>query len=239
MPLFTSNGRAVYFAHVPKTGGSSVKDYLVRRFGNLSILDREGGRRNPRTGLILPASHLAAADLEELLPQKLDYCFAVVRDPIERLQSEYRFQHGYSWASRLSFATWLRIVAACVKMDPRIYQNHIRPQNDLVPEGAEVFYLDQGGMEKIILKLDEITGESGEEMSIKHINKSKSKNDGTLYANDIEIMLKIYEADYKRFAFSKPDPAQYEKDNLVFFREMLAFLVAPVIVWRQRLRWLR
>jgi hypothetical protein len=33
MPLIIKPGYTIYFAHVPKAGGTSVEDYLVRRFG--------------------------------------------------------------------------------------------------------------------------------------------------------------------------------------------------------------
>lgn len=53
MPLVTGANRRIFFAHVPKTGGSSVEAYLIRRFGGpLSLKDvtHRNGRR--RRGLI-------------------------------------------------------------------------------------------------------------------------------------------------------------------------------------------
>ena len=38
MPLAHWNNCSIFFAHVPKTGGSSVEDYLIRRFGPLASL---------------------------------------------------------------------------------------------------------------------------------------------------------------------------------------------------------
>ncbi len=82
MPLATWNGITIFFAHVPKTGGSSVEDYLARRFGPLCIIDRNKRSGVAGTGLIVPSTHLAAEDLAELLPHDLTYSFAVVRDPL-------------------------------------------------------------------------------------------------------------------------------------------------------------
>ena len=54
MPLAHWNNCSIFFAHVPKTGGSSVEDYLIRRFGPLSIIDV-----NIRTGVRSTGPHHA------------------------------------------------------------------------------------------------------------------------------------------------------------------------------------
>ena len=88
MPIVQTPKGLIFFAHVPKTGGSSVEEYLVRRFGGpLSLIDNNKNKGVRGTGLITPATHLAVTDLRELLP-RLHYSFAVVRDPLSRLQSE-------------------------------------------------------------------------------------------------------------------------------------------------------
>src|SRR5687768_4185817 len=110
MPLVKANGRQIFFAHVPKTGGSSVEDYLVQRFGELSLIDRHKRERVPGTGLITPSTHLTARDLEELLPTDLDHCFAYVREPVGRALSEYRYQLGVSRSTKFGFSTWVRLM---------------------------------------------------------------------------------------------------------------------------------
>jgi hypothetical protein len=44
MPYVTAAGKLIYFAHVPKAGGSSVENYLAARFGPLAMLDRNWTR---------------------------------------------------------------------------------------------------------------------------------------------------------------------------------------------------
>ena len=238
MPLAVWNGRTIFFAHVPKTGGSTVEDYLIQRFGPLSILDRNKRENTPGTGLMMPATHLASIDLAELLPETLDYSFTMVRDPVGRLQSEYRYQMGVSRTTRFSFATWLRVMLACLRMEPRIYQNHIRPQSDLVPEGAEVFHLERGGMEAMIQRLDEVTGETAPDLAIRHLLKRKHEPI-TLYRQDAELIENHLAADYERFGFERRDRAELPVDRYALPREAFARMIAPAIVWRQRLRWIR
>ncbi|NDD35045.1 MAG: hypothetical protein EBZ26_01810 [Flavobacteriia bacterium] len=112
-------GKIIFFAHVPKSGGSSFEDYLIRRFG--ALLFREHGRNGSRHDLIQSASHIAAQNLELLLPKKLDLCFAVVRDPVTRILGDYEFQWGVFKTSSRSFSTCLRLVTQAARNEPRIY----------------------------------------------------------------------------------------------------------------------
>src|SRR6056297_3622976 len=117
MPLVSAGGRRLFFAHVPKTGGSSLEDYLAERFGPLAWLDRywelrwkDGGCRE--AGLRVSPQHLAAEDALRLLPGPSDWSFALVRDPVARIVSEYRFQARAPGRRRrlaeLGFSSWLR-----------------------------------------------------------------------------------------------------------------------------------
>lgn len=238
MPLAISNGKTIFFAHVPKTGGTTVEDYMIRRFGHLSILDRNKRTGVVGTGLLMPATHLAAGDLAELLPKPLDYSFAMVRDPVSRLQSEYRYQTKVSRMSRFDFSTWLRIMLAGLTIEPRIYENHIRPQSDLVPDGAEIFHLERDGMTQMITQLDAVTGQAAPEITIEEANRSTYRSPITLHAEDVEAIEKTFAVDYDRFGFDRRDRTALPHDSRVARRQAIARMLAPFIVQRQRRRWI-
>ncbi len=237
MPLATCNGRNIFFAHVPKTGGSSVEEYLTRRFGKLSLLDHNKRLGVPGTSLMTPVTHLTKLDLSELLPEPLDYCFAVVRDPVARLQSEYRYQTGESRASRFSFSTWLRIMLAAMRIEPRIYENHIRPQDDLVPEEAEIFFLEEG-LDVIISRLDTVTGDVAPHIEFQHLLKRQRKP-MKLFKQDVEAIEAHYATDYARFGFEPRDRSDLPDDPFSGAREVLGRGMARLIVSKQRSDWLR
>lgn len=239
MPLVFADDKKVFFAHVPKTGGTTVEDYLIRRFGRLTLLDRHKKDHVPGTGLITSATHLSALDLEELLPEPLDYSFTMVRDPVARLQSEYRYQSEVSRTTRASFATWLRVMLACLAREPRVYDNHIRPQSDLVPEGAEVFKLEEGGMEAMVRRLDEVLGSTAPEVRIASVNESKVRTRAALTKQDVAAIEDAYAVDYDRFGFARTDPSELPDDPRALARRATARALAPVVVSRQRRRWLR
>ena len=237
MPLVTGANQRVFFAHVPKTGGSSVEEYLIRRFGGpLSLKDvtHRNGRR--RRGLISLSTHLTAEDLLDVLPHDVDYSFAVVRNPLQRVLSQYRFQAGVSRTARYTFSTWLRLMLHCVAMDLRVYQNHIRPQSDLVPEDSEVFRLEDG-FDGMIAWLDEITGTIAPEIEINHLLK-KEHVPVAVKSDDVRLIHDYYAADYERFGYERESLAGYPPDRCIPLRNMAAYALAPIIVHRQRRHWL-
>ncbi len=238
MPLISANGRSVFFAHIPKTGGSSVEEYLVRRFGGpLSLIDRNKREGVRGTGLITPLTHVAAIDLREMLPPNLDFGFTVVRDPIARMQSEYRYQTGVSRMSRLSFSTWLRIMMIAVRIEPRIYENHIRPQIDLIPENTEIFLLE-GGFDSLIQRLDEVTGSTAPDQNVRHLLKRERK-DIALHRQDVELLASFYADDFERFGYDLPGLSTYPHDRYTSFRTAFASIFARALVMRQRHEWTR
>lgn len=240
MPLASNSKHTIFFAHVPKCGGSSVEDYLVRRFGGpLSIRNRRDAWAKPRRGIITSASHISATDLEYFLPANLTYSFALVRDPIERALSQYRFQTGTSKTSRLSFSAWLNVMIRCARMDPRVYENHIRPQSDLVPADTEFFRLEEG-FDSLIARLDEVTGTKCPEIEVGHfLNRKTSMAEIRPSRQDIQLLQEFYAVDFDRFGYDRRDLSEYKTDPLAKLRRGIAWLLAVGIVWRQRLRWLK
>lgn len=203
-----------------------------------SMRAREGKKRPPRRGIIPPVNHLTAADLEEVLPKEIDLVFATVREPLSRLKSEYRYQYGASRIGRLGFSTWLRVVVACMKIDPRMYENHVRPQSDLVPEGAEIFRLEDG-LDAIVDRLDEVLGEKEPDLKIEHLLKRKQR-EIRLSRQDLALVVSVYAADYQRFGYSLPEESDsLPSDRYAFLREAMAWILAPLLVFKHRRDWLR
>jgi len=233
MPLWAVEGKVIFFAHVPKTGGLSMGEYLARRIGPPTI----GGISRVGTGLIVPPIHFSAADLKIFLPSAVDYCFAMVRDPIARLTSEFRFQAGRSRTTRLGFSNWLRIMLKAARRDPRVYENHLRPQTDMVPDGAEVFRFEDG-FEPVIRRLDAVLGNRRTDLAMPHVNQGLP---GTIemYRQDIELAETFYAADYTRFGYPLSDESGLDSDPYSGVRATLASMLAPMLVARERRRWVR
>lgn len=236
MPIVFAEGKRIFFAHIPKTGGSSLEIYLVERFGGpLSLRYRENIKQR---GIISPSHHLTADDLLDVLERDVDGYFAVVRNPLKRAISEFMFQsgHGNSIPSRFAFSTWLRIMLRCVEMDPRVYRNHIRPQHEMVPEGSEIFKMEDG-FQPVIAWLDKLTGTTSE-IEVGHHLKSVRKP-VKLYRSDVQLIQKYYAGDYDAFGYGPEDLSAYPEDRLAVLRGLLGRILAPLVVYRQRKKWLK
>lgn len=146
MPLILIDGRPVLFVHVPKCAGTSVEEYLRSHFGQLAFLDREFGKVpvQERWSRSSP-QHAEAAALQRLFPPCfLHASFAVVRHPVSRLISVFRFQRDIEMRidARTSFADWLEELSQSSR--PWAYDNHTRPMVEMVPDDTAVFRLEDG-----------------------------------------------------------------------------------------------
>lgn len=242
MPLYLpKDGPRIFFAHVPKTAGSSIKTYLNDRYGLPSLSDRSIHGHNKgyrQRGFVMRPSHFSAEDLLEFIPEHVDFLFAFVRDPMKRLLSEYGYQQGKSFASKQPFSTWLRIVFKAAEIDRRVYRNHIRPQTEMVPEGTEVFKLEDGFAD-FIARLDEVSGGTVD-YGIEHVNKSKvEKKKAEVRQQDVELIRSFYAPDYERFGYDMPEPGSYPADPQAALRSMMGAVLAPRLIAKQRADWLR
>jgi len=150
-----------FFAHVPKCAGSAVEDYLTARFGPVAFSDRNYRSQPPpsRWNKSSP-QHLPAAALERLFPPGFfTLCFAVVREPAARLASAFQVQRDVIGRipKTVEFADWLDQLAEIQTAKPWYLDNHARAMDDLVPQEARIFRLEDG-LEALVAWLDVQTG---------------------------------------------------------------------------------
>ena len=162
MPLLRLSEKLIYFSHIPKTGGTSIEAYMKTK-GSIGFCspDKLSGafKTTPQ--------HFQSEIASTLLPpQMLDAQFAVIRDPMTRLQSEYRWRgskrgvviqrnppphvqllrklHKGLGRRALDFDTWVRLTLDGFAKDPWIYDNHIRPQSEFVTKDHVLFAFEHG-----------------------------------------------------------------------------------------------
>lgn len=204
VPVASFKGRAIVYYHVPKTGGTSVEEYLARRFGPLGLLDREWVQRQRRCGrslgLRVSPQHLTAEDLALVGPREPLWRFVLVRDPMARMISEYRFQRKLRGRiARLGFSRWLRVMLAARARDPTVYDNHFRLQVDFIAEGTEVFRLEDG-LEPVARRLDAVTGTTAPEIEFTHeLNTGRAHF--VPHPADCERVARVFEQDYRQLGY--------------------------------------
>jgi hypothetical protein len=220
MPSLELNGRLIYFAHCPKAGGTSVERFMVERWGPAVGLlgwgwDRRWARRGERPGEV-PSSpqHYVWEDARRALPRRPDAVFTVVRDPVARMVSEYRYQRSGRLAGPfgrpvrgLGFSTWLRLMFAMAERNPYTHDNHFRPQGAfLPPDGVTVFRLEDG-LAPVLGWLAEMAGEPAPGAE-PHDLKTGGGPRVSPSAEDKALICKRFRDDYLRFGYAMPEPLQ-------------------------------
>jgi len=134
MALYRFANRLVLFVHVPKTGGTSLMRMLVEMGGREAL-------RQPVPNPDLPCTpqHFHAAILGDLIPEGfVDFAFMVVRNPYERLASEYRMRIQQRQRD-VPFDDWVARMFRRYERNPFVNDNHLRPQSQFILPGVRRF----------------------------------------------------------------------------------------------------
>lgn len=245
MPSLSLPGRLIWFAHCPKAGGTSVERFMVDHWGGAvghlhwgwDLWWKGGGWRvaDPPNS----PQHLIWEDAQRAFPKAPDTVFAVVRDPLSRIISEYHYQRrarrgtGTGRAiAHLPFGVWLRLMLMLARQNPYAFDNHLRPQGDFVPRTARVFRLEAGLSAVARWLLAEtgahLRGEAPHEL------KQGGGSDIRLYSGDIRLIRTAFAEDYARFGYAPPDPAGYPDDRFGAVKAIVAQSFLPFVVRLER-----
>lgn len=237
MPLFVIGSLRVYFAHCPKAGGSSLESFLTAHSESIKLLDRGWNKEWRQKGISRvdgssSPQHLSWEEASARIGARPDVMFTVVRDPVERIISEYRYQrakrHLYPHLRFGSFSSWLEIVLAASRNAPNLCDNHIRPQVDFVPDAnIEVFNLEDG-FDHVLAYLSRTVG-TPRNGTIPHELKSTKVARPLIARQDAQLIHEYYQADYRRFGYSPPDLGTLPNDRKRGARKIAAkFLARPI-----------
>ncbi|WP_240672133.1 sulfotransferase family 2 domain-containing protein [Tropicibacter alexandrii] len=222
MPILRINDKCVFFAHVPKCGGTSMTRYLEARFGEMGLLDR-GFRKAPAQGWTRSSpQHVPFRVLETLLgPGFFALSFTVVRHPATRFLSAYEHQATIGgipqrmrpekllaalpgWSDKQHFAT----------------DNHFRPAVEIAPAQAVFFRLEEG-FDAMSAWLDGLEGQSHPDLAVQHENSRKKVQKKQPTLNRLlhgkvtrpkltpelaERIHAVYAPDYARFGYDVMPP---------------------------------
>lgn len=221
MAIFRFRDRVIFFAHVPKCGGTSVEVYL-RAIGQgaLGFVDD--------TYLATPAEkrwnvsspqHIDGESLARLFPPDFfDEFLAVVRDPIRRFRSAFTFQKLVErtidpalTASAFAMSLTPEAVSRTGWMD-----NHFLPQTRfLYPNRPHrAFKLELGGMAELKDYLDSLLVGAPLARQMPHANNSdplrRSAEDPAAFELDAAAeahLAELYACDYETFGFDRAERA--------------------------------
>lgn len=194
MPLYRMRDKVFLFIHVPKAAGTTVEFCLEK--WRIGFLDRSFN------GLYFPCSpqHFHSSIIEKIIDtEKLDFSFSVVRNPIDRIVSEYNFRKKFFGLAD-DFNSWGEKMLIGYKKDNYIMDNHIRPQCDFPLAVTDIFRVEDG-LGEIGNYLSE---KLGEEVVFSSSREMKSGGAEQIVIADglLERLVDFYSVDFKRFGYS-------------------------------------
>lgn len=170
MPLLREASTVGYFSHIPKCAGSSIIQSLKDKKTNV-FLDKffsDGKTEDWRNYLVngidtwIPPNdnpcsihHWHASIIKEYVKiDSLDFSFAMMRDPVDRMCSEYKFRRR-AYATSKNFCDWKKLDLGSFEHDqitddfgywlrqnyqawilnPYVWDNHFRPQSEFIISG--------------------------------------------------------------------------------------------------------
>lgn len=197
MPILRAGSKVVLFVHIPKTGGTSVEKWL-RSIGPLSLYA-------PKRNELVPCvpQHFDSNVFEYLFDGSFfDYSFAIVRNPYERIMSEFKYRIGSKRQTLFtpSFRRWVRRCFAEYEKNNYLLSNHIRPQTDFLIPGVEVFKLEEG-FAPVEQRLQDVLGISLVER-VPHANKSGDRPI-EIDPETMDLIYNFYRKDFDTFGYSR------------------------------------
>ena len=156
MPLYQfrkgETEKTFLFIHVPKTGGTAIETYF-RAIGLMGYFDPPT-YMPVRPYLKVPPAHYDYGVLKRLYNLDSLYSFAVVRHPVRRMVSEYKWAMEKSTASetlsKMDFGQYLRFMFDQFKRDDNVASGHFKPQVRFVGEKVSKIFKYEAGLENII-----------------------------------------------------------------------------------------
>lgn len=156
MPLYQfrrgETEKTFLFIHVPKTGGTAIETYF-RAIGLTGYFDPPT-YMPVRPYLKVPPAHYDYGVLKRLYNLDGLYSFAVVRHPVRRMVSEYKWAMEKSTASemlsKMDFGQYLRFMFDQFKRDENVASGHFKPQVRFVGEKVSKIFKYEAGLDNII-----------------------------------------------------------------------------------------
>lgn len=193
MTLFRAGQSILYFAHIPKTGGTSVS-VALREAGAqqaFHFVRRVGGMR-------CSPQHFHDELAHTVVPAGFyDSAMTVVRNPYSRIISEYRYRMGLE-GDVPSFDEWAARAISDFEADPYVLDNHIRPQTAFVSGEMTVFRFEDG-LESVVEHASTLLGLPAPRIA--H-HKRSAKSDMTVSRSTVELIREFYAEDFRRFDYA-------------------------------------
>jgi hypothetical protein len=214
MPIFTNGNRKILFIHIPKSAGSSI-ERIGRDKGWEESFSVRGKSLTEAAYYKATPQHFHADILRQIFDFKeFDSVFTIVRNPYDRLKSEYYWQRDQSMTN-LQVDDWVSNIFQRYSENQFICDNHIRPQVEFLPdyEHLKILKLEENGVEKakeifVHLSEDLRKGKIGAKLRKTHFGFEKREKQSVkhpkieaMFAKNYGKIVEFYKADYDKLSY--------------------------------------
>jgi len=205
MPFIRFAQRNILFIHIPRTGGTTVEHWLSQ-LGALGLHSYS----LPNVMRVTP-QHLRVNDVEELIGDNyFEYTFAIVRNPFDRIASEFRLRRKLALEGVFNasprFSSWLENQLDAARKNPFHLDNHFRPQWEFVSSAVDV-YKYEDGLREILTKVAEKIGAPAPAALPQKLSTGDLNESVRFDIADVERIRSVYAADFERFGYAATPPA--------------------------------
>lgn len=210
MPIIKKNGKVGYFAHIPKCGGSSIEHYCKQIGANLAFVDTQFvSHPAAQPWNISSPQHIDGQSLSRLFPAEFfDFSFAVVRNPVERFISAFKFQLlvENTIAADRNINEFIAEDLASISITLGQFDNHFMPQSVfLMPNLEYKLFRFEEGFSKVKWYIDHRFLGTAAKVNMQHKNKGRDTESLDeqlkLTTSSLALLKEIYQADYEKFGF--------------------------------------
>lgn len=204
MPIFqkreNDEQRSILFIHIPKNAGTAVETFFEHNGFESYYAPKE--YRPIREYLKKAPTHYDYRQCDELFALDKIYSFAILRNPYERIVSEYRWATSERCTLRnsvsiSSFSEFIRFAFAMHDRDREFLMGHIKPQFDYIGNKISRLFRLETGLDSIIaqvLRDNKISLSEG--IRVERKNESEKSRPISISASDAELIQKFYALDF-------------------------------------------
>lgn len=196
--------RTFLFIHIPKTGGTAIERYF-KAVGLASFYDPDSYRQI-RSSLKIPLTHMDYGLCDRLFRLEIIYSFTIVRHPVHRMVSEYKWVVQKSAlperVKKYSFSEFLEFAFEMYRQDEDFLSGHLKPQRLFVGEKLSRIFKYETGLNAIVAEVFKEAGLMLDgKIDVPMINSS-ARLEVKITDADIDAIQKMYADDFALFGYS-------------------------------------
>lgn len=200
------------FIHVPKTGGTAIETHL-RGIGLAGYFDPPT-YMPVRPYLKVPPAHYDYGYLNRLFDLTALYSFAVVRHPVKRLISEYKWALEKSSRkddlAHMDFSSYIRFMFEEYRRDENMFSGHFKPQIRFVGEKVTKIFKYEAGLDNVVRHVLRDVGLTfNAQMTVPVVNNTSPRK-VVPSQSDMDLIAEFYAEDFEAFGY---EPRTMEEAN--------------------------